>query len=63
MLVRAKTGFSGSVCMAVGEERDIPEGAVLSDLLRAGHVEPVNNTKTKKKDKAGSEDGDAYEIK
>ena len=38
MIVKATVSFAGAVSMGFGEVRDIPEGAVLSDLLRAGYV-------------------------
>lgn len=38
MLVKAIKSFSGTVTMASGDTRDIPEGAVLKDLLRAGFI-------------------------
>ena len=42
MRVKANISFCGSVCMAQGEIRDIPEGGVLTDLLGAGYVERLD---------------------
>lgn len=44
MLVKATVGFSGTITMSRGELRDIPKGAPLDDLLRAGHVVAVSDT-------------------
>lgn len=41
MKVKATLSFGGKINMAKGETRDIPDGAVLKDLLRCGYVEPV----------------------
>lgn len=41
MKVRATKSFSGGICMAIGEVRSITDPAALSDLMRAGYVEPV----------------------
>ena len=43
MRVKANISFCGSVCMAQGEIRDIPEGGVLTDLLNAGYVERLDD--------------------
>lgn len=43
MRVKANISFCGSVCMAAGEIRDIPEGGVLTDLLNAGYVERLDD--------------------
>lgn len=44
MKVKAKASFCGALNMALGEVRDVPEGEVLTDLLRAGLVEPVGDS-------------------
>lgn len=36
MTVKATTNFSGTVSMAKGEERELPAGPVLNDLLSCG---------------------------
>lgn len=41
MKVRALTCFSGLISMYQGEERDVPEGETLEDLLSCGYVEKV----------------------
>lgn len=38
MIVTANTNFAGVISMTEGEQRDIPEGDILSDLLRCGYV-------------------------
>ena len=43
MRVKSNISFCGSVCMAAGEIRDIPEGGVLTDLLNAGYVERLES--------------------
>ena len=51
MKIKAKVSFCGLICMAKGEEREIPEGDVLRDLLRAGYVisaEPKSKGEKKK---------------
>lgn len=42
MTVKATTNFSGTVSMAKGEERELPAGAVLTDLLSCGYIVPVD---------------------
>lgn len=39
MLVRALTGFAGTISMYAGEVREVADGPILQDLLRAGYVE------------------------
>lgn len=45
MLVKANVTFAG-VCVSMrrGEEKILPEGAVLSDLLRCGYVSEVKDS-------------------
>lgn len=50
MIVTANTNFAGVYSMVEGEQRDIPEGSVLSDLLRAGYVSSVETVKEVKTD-------------
>ena len=38
MKVKATTNFSGTVSMIKGEERELPAGAVLTDLLSCGYI-------------------------
>lgn len=40
--VRAIVSFAGTVTMGRGEERDIPYGDVLDDLIAAGYVEEIS---------------------
>lgn len=42
MTVKATTNFSGTVSMAKGEERELPAGSVLNDLLSCGYIVPVD---------------------
>lgn len=58
MLIKATESFSGTVTMAKGDTRDIPEGDVLSDLLRAGLVEAVQSKSKKKKDTETGDDNE-----
>lgn len=44
MKVKATIAFSGTVSMAKGDIKVIPEGAVLDDLLNAGYVEEVKDS-------------------
>lgn len=47
MKVKALVSFAGSVTMAVGEEKEIKDKAILKDLLRAEYVEEVSKKKVK----------------
>lgn len=58
MKVRAKVCFSGKISMSVGEERNIPEGKTLTDLLKAGYVEEIGK---KSKGKNADTDDDPAE--
>ena len=70
MKVKATVCFSGKISMYKGEERNIPEGKTLTDLLKAGYVEEIGLKKTKSKssenptedndDTAGSETDEAH---
>jgi len=39
MLVKARISFAGKISMYEGEVREVADGPVLQDLLRAGYVE------------------------
>ncbi|WP_205839152.1 hypothetical protein [Velocimicrobium porci] len=52
MVVKALISFSGRISMYEGEERDIKEDALFSDLLKAGYIEPVKKAKKGKKDES-----------
>lgn len=41
MKVKATTNFSGTVSMIKGEERELPAGAVLTNLLSCGYIVPA----------------------
>lgn len=41
MKVKATTNFSGTVSMAKGEERELPAGPVLTDLISCGYIVPA----------------------
>lgn len=55
MKIRALTSFSGILSMYKGEEMEYDNGVVLQDLLQAGYIEEIKETKktktTKKEDK------------
>lgn len=42
MQIKAVVSFVGSVCMAAGEVRVVPDDTA-RDLIRAGHAIPVGN--------------------
>lgn len=44
MKIKANISFCGTLNMARGEIRDIPENGMLTDLLNAGYVEAVAET-------------------
>lgn len=44
MKIKAKISFCGVLSMGKGEVREYSDEAVLSDLLRAGYVEKVEET-------------------
>lgn len=39
MLVKARISFAGKISMYAGEVKEVADGPVLQDLLRAGYVE------------------------
>ena len=55
MKYKALTSFAGKISMHQGEEREIADKDIISDLLKAGYIEKVKpekrkstrNTKTK----------------
>lgn len=49
MKVRAVENFSGLISMSKGEERELDNKLLLSDLLRAGYVEEVAPVQPKKR--------------
>jgi hypothetical protein len=48
-MYRALVTFSGVISMRKGEVRAISDSAIADDLLRAGYVEKVEETKKTKK--------------
>lgn len=54
MKVKATVSFCGSLSMAMGQEKDLPPGKMLDDLLRAGYVAPLE-AEPPAKAKKGSE--------
>ncbi|MBQ8195407.1 MAG: hypothetical protein IJZ47_08575 [Oscillospiraceae bacterium] len=62
MKVKATVSFSGTVTMAKGDAKDIKEGPVLNDLLKAGYVEKIEDN-TDKKSAAKTKGGDSGEAK
>lgn len=58
MKAKAKVPFCGLVTMAAGEVKDITDKALVSDLIQAGYVVPVEEEgKTAQKKKAVKSDG------
>ena len=49
MKIRAVENFSGLISMRKGEERELEDELLLSDLLRAGYVEEVAPVQPKKR--------------
>lgn len=45
MLVKATISFCGVVSMRMGEVRDITDKPVLTDLLKAGYIEKIEEEK------------------
>ena len=43
MVCIALKSFVGAVCMRRGEQKDIQDEAVYTDLLRAGYVKPADD--------------------
>ena len=41
-------GFSGLVSMRKGEVKDIDDKNIVTDLIRAGYIEPIEKPKNKK---------------
>lgn len=48
MKVKALIGFSGLVSMRKGEIKEINDKNIVTDLIRAGYIEPIEKPKTKK---------------
>lgn len=48
MIYRALVSFSGLVSMAMGETREITDKSIAKDLLKAGYIEELRETKIKK---------------
>lgn len=48
MVYRALVSFSGKICMAMGESREIIDKSIVKDLLKAGYIEELKETKIKK---------------
>lgn len=57
MLVKAKISFTGALTMTAGEQREIAEGATLSDLLHCGYVEPCEVKQSKPKKAVSGNEG------
>jgi len=47
MEVRALVGFSGLVSMRKNEVKNIRDKHIVTDLIRAGYVEPIEKPKKK----------------
>lgn len=63
MRVRSAISFCGSICMAAGEVRDIPEGGALDDLLAAGYVIAEPEYAAKKPEQSTEKRRDKNEAK
>jgi len=46
--IKALASFSGAFSMIAGEEGECSDKAILQDLIQAGYVEEVKETKPKK---------------
>ena len=53
MKVRALVSFSGVISMYQGEEREYDNKIILSDLLKAGYIEKIEDKKIVKNSKKG----------
>lgn len=47
-MYKAKVGFSGLISMKKNEVREIKDKKIVEDLLKAGYIEEVKPTKSKK---------------
>lgn len=59
MKVAANVSFSGRICMAKGERRDIADEELLKDLLAAGYVREIAPAQKPKTSPTGQEEGKA----
>ena len=50
MKYRALISFSGNITMAMGEVREIDNEGIANDLLNAGYIEELKETKIKIKE-------------
>lgn len=50
MKYRALISFSGNITMAMGEVREIDNKGIANDLLNAGYIEELKETKIKIKE-------------
>ena len=48
MKYKALVSFSGLVSMRKGEIKEINDKNIVTDLIRAGYIEPIEKPKTKK---------------
>lgn len=55
-MYKALTSFSGMITMAEGEVREIPDLAIVKDLLKAGYIVKVEDNKTRRR-KRGEDSG------
>lgn len=54
MIYRALVSFSGKLSMAMGEVREISNKSIVDDLLKAGYIEELKETKIKKDEDPGN---------
>ena len=55
MEVRALVGFFGLVSMRKNEVKDIRDKKVVTDLIRAGYVEPIEEPNAEQKEEQNAE--------
>ena len=54
MKVKALVGFVGLVSMRKNEVKDIRDKKIVTDLIRAGYVEPIEEKKEEQKEEKSS---------
>lgn len=57
MKYKALISFSGSVSMALGETREIVDENIVKDLLKAGYIMELKETKIKKVEETKAKKG------
>lgn len=49
MKYKALISFTGKVSMGMGEERELSDKEIIKDLLKAGYIKEMKETKPRKK--------------